>query len=363
MKKIVLTVTNDLDYDQRMIRICQSLSAAGYDITLIGAFFRGSSPLQSKPFRQKRFRVWFQKGKFFYLEFNLRLFFYLLFVRTDIICAIDLDTILPCYWISKLRGIKRVYDAHELFCEMQEIVTRPFIYRIWKRIERHTVPGFHKGYTVNQPIAAEFQRMYAVNYEVIRNMPVLQPILSVSSANRYFLYQGAVNEGRSFETLIPAMKWVNAPLWICGDGNFMQQARKLVAEYGLESRVLFKGKLLPAELRKVTEEAWAGITLFEKTGPSNFLSLANRYFDYLHAGIPQICVDYPVYHELNSQYEVALLTGDLSAENLASEMNRLLGDELLYNRIRQQCLKAREVWNWQQEEKKLIAFYQQVGES
>ena len=361
MKKIVFTVTNELDYDQRMIRICHSLSSAGYEVTLFGACFQKSTPIQPKSYRQQRIRVLFQKGKFFYLEYNLRLFFSLLFHKADIICAIDLDTILPCYWVSKLRGIRRVYDAHELFCEMQEIVTRPFIYRIWKGIEKYTVPRFTNGYTVNQPIAAEFHQMYQVNYEVIRNMPLLQPIRSFPSPDRYFLYQGAVNEGRSFETLIPAMKTVNATLLICGDGNFMHQARKLVSDHGLESKVLFKGKLLPAELRRITEEAWAGITIFEKTGASNFMSLANRYFDYLHAGIPQVCVDYPVYHELNTHYEVALLTDDLSAENLANKMNCLLEDELLYNRLKQECLKAREHWNWQQEEKKLISFYQQLA--
>lgn len=355
-----MAVINDLNYDQRMIRICHSLSNAGYDVCLVGAEFSNSSPLQTKAFQQKRLKVWFQKGKLFYIEFNLRLFFMLLFRKLDCIGAIDLDTILPCYLVSVIRRKKRVYDAHELFCEMQEIVTRPAIYKMWKWIERRTVPHFKKGYTVNQPIAEELHRMYKVGYEVIRNVPLLKPIRSTASASRYLLYQGAVNEGRSFETLIPAMKWVNAPLWICGDGNFLQQARELVKANGLEAKVIFKGKLLPDELRAITEEAWAGVTLFEKTGTSNFLSLANRYFDYIHAGIPQLCVDYPVYHALNKEFEVALLTDDLSPQNLASQLNRLLEDKLLYKRLRSECLKAREVWNWQQEEKKLIAFYQQI---
>lgn len=355
-----MAVTNDLNYDQRMIRICHSLSKAGYDVCLVGAEFSNSPPVNAKAFQQKRLKVWFQKGKLFYIEFNLRLFFSLLFRKLDCIGAIDLDTILPCYLVSVIRGKKRVYDAHELFCEMQEIVTRPAIYKIWKWIERRTVPHFKKGYTVNQPIAEELHRMYKVGYEVIRNVPLLQPIRSNPSSSRYLLYQGAVNEGRSFETLIPAMKWVNAPLWICGDGNFMHQAKELVKANGLETKVIFKGKLLPEELRGITEEAWAGITLFEKTGASNFLSLANRYFDYIQAGIPQLCVDYPVYHSLNKEFEVALLTGDLTPKNLASQLNRLLEDQLLYNKLRGECLKAREVWNWQQEEKKLISFYQQL---
>src|SRR5207248_735151 len=125
---------------------------------------RRSVPLSAQPFQQKRISCFFEKGKLFYAEYNTRLFFYLLFKKMDGICAIDLDTIIPCYFISNLKKIPRVYDAHELFCEMKEISARPFIYKCWKKIERFTVPKFKYGYTVNQPIADAFQKMYGVQY-------------------------------------------------------------------------------------------------------------------------------------------------------------------------------------------------------
>ena len=110
--RIVCTVTNDLNYDQRMIRICTSLTGAGYEVLLVGRRKRNSLPLKEKSFKQKRLFCFFEKGKLFYAEYNIRLFFFLLFVKLDVICAIDLDTILPCLMISKLRSKKRVYDAH-----------------------------------------------------------------------------------------------------------------------------------------------------------------------------------------------------------------------------------------------------------
>ena len=300
--KIFFTVTTDLTYDQRMIRICTSLAAAGYKVVLIGRKMKTSIPLTAQPFQQERLNCVFQKGKFFYAEYNIRLFFFLLLKKMDIVCAIDLDTILPCYFISIIKKIKRVYDAHELFCEMKEIVTRPSIYKVWKKIERYTVPKFPKGYTVNQPIAEEFKKMYGVNYTVVRNVSLLTPIDTQSSTEEFILYQGAVNEGRSFETLIPAMKTVQSKLIICGDGNFMSQVRQLVSENQLENKIIFKGKIAPAELKKITAQAYMGITIFENKGLSNYYSLANRFFDYIHAGIPQICVDYPVYREINEQF-------------------------------------------------------------
>lgn len=360
MGGIVFTVTTDLTYDQRMIRICTSLANAGYTITLVGRKMKASLPLARQPFKQKRLFCFFEKGKLFYAEYNIRLFFYLLFKKMDCIAAIDLDSILPCYFISKIKKIQRVYDAHELFCEMKEIATRPAIYKIWKKIERYTVPEFINGYTVNQPIAEEFKKMYGVNYEVIRNIALLRPIDIVEKKEKFILYQGAVNEGRSFETLIPAMKEVNCKLIICGDGNFMQQARQLVKENQLEDKVIFKGKVKPDELRAITHQAYAGVTLFDDAGLSNYYSLANRFFDYLHAGIPQLCVNYPVYKEINDKYAIAVLTDDTSSKKIAELLNNLLVNEVEYKTLQQNCLTARKELNWQEEEKKLLQFYKAI---
>ena len=356
--KIILTVFNDLTTDQRMIRICTSLSGAGYQVLLVGRKEAHSLPLQSRSYQQERLSCFFRKGKALYIEFNLRLFFYLLFRRPRIICAIDLDTILPCYLISLFAKCKRVYDAHELFCEMKEIVTRPVIYRAWKKLERFTVPRFRLGYTVSGPIADEFRKMYGVQYTVIRNLPVLKPLMIGEKSTRFILYQGAVNEGRCFETLIPAMKQVPARLVICGDGNFMQQARELVKMHDLDEKVEFKGRLSPEQLELITRNAWAGVTLFDKTGLSNYYSLANRFFDYFHAGLPQVCVNFPVYKEINNQYPLAVLIDDQEPATIAEALNRLLEDKVLYHQLQQQCMKAREVLNWQEEEKELLKFYE-----
>ena len=360
MPVLYFTVTNDLTYDQRMIRICTSLAEAGYEVTLTGRSQVNSIPLITQPYHQKRLKCVFQKGRLFYAEYNLRLFFYLLFKKMDGICAIDLDTILPCYFLSVIKKIKRIYDAHELFCEMKEIVSRPIIYKIWKWIERKTIPHFKNGYTVNNLIASAFNKMYGCNYEVIRSIALYNPVLQQQNKERYILYQGAVNEGRSFETLIPAMQWVNARLVICGDGNFMHQARELADHYKIQEKVSFKGMIEPPMLKEYTAKAYIGITLFEKDALSNYYSLANRFFDYIHAAVPQLCVDYPVYSEINDLYEVGVLIEDLSAENIARHLNSLLDNEHTWQQLKANCLEASKVLNWQKEEIKLLAFYKNI---
>lgn len=376
LQRIIFTVTNDLSYDQRMIRICTSLANNGYRVTLVGRKMKQSIPLTAQPFSQKRHTCFFSKGVGFYAEYNLRLFVWLLFQKIDCICAIDLDTILPCLFISKLKGTKRVYDAHELFCEMKEIVSRPSRYKIWKWIERFAVPKFTFGYTVCKPIAEEFEKMYGVKYEVVRSLPVNEEghVLQALSYEQtepktlnlkpetFFIYQGAVNEGRSFETLIPAMKEVKIPLHIYGDGNFFTQTKELIESNKLQQKVLLKGKLQPIALQQITPTAFAGITIFENNGLSNYLSLANRFFDYIMAGIPQICVNYPSYTQINKENEVALLISDTNSKTITDALNLLVSDAVLYKNLKENSIKAREILNWHQEEKKIIAIYKSIFE-
>jgi glycosyltransferase involved in cell wall biosynthesis len=360
LKHIFFTVTNDLTYDQRMQRICKSLSNAGYKVTLIGRRLKQSLPLRDETYRQKRIYCHFRKGPLFYVEYNMRLFLYLFTQKMDCICAIDLDTILPCYYISRIKKTKRVYDAHELFCEMKEVVTRPRIFKIWKSIERTYVPRFKHGYTVNGHIRNIFRNEYHVEYAIIRNVPLLLDTFQEVKKENFILYQGAINEGRSFETLIPAFTQIRYPLYLYGTGNFMNKAKHLIRTYGLEEKVLLKGVVEPTGLKRITRQAILGITIFENNGLSNYFSLANRFFDYIHAGIPQICVNYPAYQEINNEFKVAILVDDLSAESLAKNINDLIDDPALQAELNENCYRARTKYNWQREEEVLIGFYKKL---
>jgi len=343
-----------------MIRICGTLSEAGYKVVLIGRKMKDSLPLIKRGFAQKRLHCIFNKGKAFYFEYNIRLFCWLLLKKMDLVCAIDLDTIMPCYFISRFKKIPRVYDAHELFCEMKEVVTRPGVYRMWKSVERFAVPRFPAGYTVSSQISAFLNQEYGVSYPVIRNIARFKKTQLQPKIEKIILYQGAVNEGRYFEHLIPAMQWVKAPLHIYGDGNFMDQVKALIRENGLEHKVILKGKLQPEELPRITETAFIGITLFENTGLSNYFSLSNRFFDYIQAGLPQLCSDYPAYREIIDLYDIAVPITDHSPVNIAHELNNLLENEVLYNRLQENCLAAAKNLNWENEEKALLSFYQKI---
>ncbi|MEO8822992.1 MAG: glycosyltransferase [Ginsengibacter sp.] len=355
----IFTVTNDLNYDQRMIRICNTLSKAGHEVKLVGVRFKESSPLEEKEYLQKRLRIFFKKGFGFYLEYNVKLFVFLLFQKTDTLCCIDLDTMLPVYFASILKNKTRIYDAHEYFSQQKEIITRPKIYKFWHFIEKHFVPKFKNGYTVSEGIAQALKNNYKVDYSVIRNLPLLKTLPVNTSESKIILYRGNVNEGRAFEFLIPAMKSVNAQLIICGDGNFFEQTKSLVEKNQLQNKIEFRGRLLPEELSEITAKAFIGINLVEPLGNNQFLSLANKFFDYIQNGLPQLTMNFPEYKKVNDEYEVALLLNDLSVESIAGSLNLLLENDSLYSQLKENCRKAREVYNWQNEERKLIEFYRQ----
>jgi glycosyltransferase involved in cell wall biosynthesis len=344
-----------------MQRICISLVNAGYTVTLVGRQLKTSIALQVQPFAQKRLPCYFTKGFLFYVEYNLRLLLLLLLIKTDAYCAIDLDTIVPSYLASVIRNKPRVYDAHELFTELKEVVSRKPVHRFWLMIERFAVPKFENGYTVNNFIQEEFKRRYNVDYKIVRNLPFAIELIPQNKYEQFtILYQGAINEGRSFETLIPAMQHVNAKLLLCGTGNFLQQVKDLIVKYKLEDKVILQGALLPNALREITPKCHVGVTIFESEGLNQYYSLANRFFDYMMAGVPQVCVNYPEYQFINKQYEFAYLIDNVAEQTIAAALNNLLADNVLYKLLEANCEKARLALNWQEEEKILINFWKKI---
>lgn len=360
MKTIYLAVISDLAHDQRMQRIAQSLSENGYRVVLVGKKLSRSAPFSAKNYKSKRLHCFFSTGKLYYLEFNIKLLFFLLGKKMDIVCAADLDTIFPVYLVSKLKKAKRVYDAHELFTEMKEVVTRPATHSLWTWVEKKMLPKFTLGYTVSNSIAAEFKKRYGVHYEVIRNCPYLTTDTPHTSSNRFILYQGAVNEARGLDWLIPAMKKVNAQLHIYGNGNYLTQTIRLIQTNGLKEKVFIHPPVSPEDLRTITEKAYIGINLIENVGLNQYYSLANKFFDYIQSAVPQVTMKYPEYESVNNEFEVALLLKELTEDEISNAINLLLNDSEHYAKLQNNCLLARQHYNWEAEEKKLISFYNTI---
>lgn len=357
---IICTVTNDLTYDRRMQRICRSLVKGGYRVTLVGRQRRKSEPLREEPYQQVRLRCRYDKGKLFYLEYNWRLFRYLLSHSFDIVNAVDLDTLLPGFWVGRLKKKVCVYDAHEYFTEVPEVVRRSFVKRTWELAARLTIPRLRYAYTVGPALAEALQQQYNTPFAVIRNVPhqgtkTTQP---KPSGTPVILYQGALNEGRGLEQAIRAMVHLKeAELWLAGEGDLSIPLRHLVRKLKLQHRVHFLGFVLPKELKLITPKATIGLNLLESGGLSYYYSLANKTFDYIQAGVPSINMAFPEYRRINEQHRVFHLLHELNTDSLRLAIERLLSEPDYYNELRQNCLAARNHYTWEQEETALLDFY------
>lgn len=362
MHKIVFTVTTDLVYDQRMQRICTSLTQAGYNCCLIGRELRHSPPLGSTAYRQHRFRNWFSKGKLFYLEHNARLLIWLFRNRWDAVCAVDLDTLLPAVVVCRWKKKICIYDAHEYFTELPELHGRPMTKHLWEWLAALLIPKAQLAYTVGEELAIELQRRYGTTFHVIRNLPQRKPQLPPPSSPTFLLiYQGALNSGRGLELAIEVVAGMDGvELWLCGEGDLSQLLRLRVRRLQVGHKIRFMGRVRPEELQALTSRADAGLNLLEHKGLNYYYSLANKCFDYIQAGIPSVNMDFPEYRRLNDVYGVFHLLPDLSADQLRTVLERwkIKGED--YQSLKKNCFDAADALHWAKEADNLIEIYRDV---
>jgi glycosyltransferase involved in cell wall biosynthesis len=331
MKRIIISATNDLFSDQRVLKVAHSCHNNGYEVLLVGRRNRNSQPL-SLPFKYKRLRLCFNRSFWFYAEFNIKLFFVLLFSKTDILLSNDTDTLLANFLVSKIRSKKLIFDAHEIFPEVPELAHRRYIKSVWEKIENWIFPRLKHCYTVCQSISEYYNQKYYISMKVVRNVPynskhVGKKLLDYSG-KKIILYQGALNFGRGLEWVIDAMPQVeNAILVIIGDGGIFNGLQERVNNLQLNDKVFFLGRISGSELYKYTPSADLGLCLLKNRGLNYYYSLPNRIFDYLHAGVPVLATDFPEIANIVRNYNTGILINRYNPEYLAGVLNDFFSKE------------------------------------
>ena len=357
---IIVSVSNDLSNDQRVHRICTTLQTNGYNIIVIGRKLRNSSKLTDRNYQIKRFRLLFNKGMLFYANLNIRIFFFLLFHKADIYLSNDLDTLLSNTLVAKLKNKKLIYDSHELFTEVPELANSSYKKNFWLRIERKCIKKAYKTYTVCQSIADFYNDRYDINMGVIRNLPTKKDCLhNYNQRDKILIYQGALNQERGIEILIKTMQSLQGyKLIIAGKGYMEKELKELCNELNLNNQVIFTGNLDFKELHITSCTAKLGFSIEQGKSLNYHFALPNKIFDYIQAGVPFICSDFPEMKAVVEKYNVGeVLKSNIPIE-LAKQIEDLFSDNMKLNTYNNNCIEAAKTLTWENEASKLLEVFE-----
>lgn len=395
--RIVCTVTNDLSHDQRMHRICGTLTAAGHEVTLVGRSLPGSPALTDRPYRQYRIDCRYHHGKLFYLEYNYRLWRTLRNRSFDCLNSVDLDTLAAGYLLGKDRW---VFDAHEWFSETPEVVNRPFVRWAWRTLGKWLVSRTTARYTVAKILSEKLSDEYGVEFGVVRSLPLRRrggidspgpgavplakgnessglfpaspedslqiargtaPGAIPGTAKKILLYQGMLNPGRGLDVAIRTLAELpDHVLWLVGSGPEEAALRRLAEELEVTQRVIFHGFQPPEKLPAFTRAAWLGLNLLDAISPSYYYSLANKAVDYIQDGLPSVQMNFPEYRSIQETHDCYVLVDTLhppdSYRDIARAILSITPER--YAELRQNCERAAEILCWERETEALLSFYQ-----
>lgn len=365
MKTVNISVINDLITDQRLHRMADSLAEEGYQVRVVGRYLGNPWPLNFRYNRVRRFRMIFRKGPLFYAFFNIRLLFYLLFVaRPDLLIAIDLDTLWPNFLAAKIRSIPLIYDCHELFTEVPELIHRPGPRGVWTAIEKRLLPRLKFAMTVSDSIADYYFEKYHVAFVTLRNVSRYstreksQVSVESENARMRIIYQGALNLGRGIELMIRSMVYLEGvELLIAGTGDIENDLQELSTSLGLSDKVIFQGRIPVPELHRLTSSCKIGLSLEEDLGLSYRMSLPNKLFDYIQARILVICSDLPEMSGLVKKYKVGEVISKRHPKDLARQISTLLKRA---DKFEADLDKAASELCWEKEKMKLIEIVKQA---
>jgi glycosyltransferase involved in cell wall biosynthesis len=360
-KRIIVSAISDLATDQRVHKVCLFLTSRNVEVSLIGRRL-GKDIRLNRPYTTSSIRCYFKRGVLKYLEFNTKLFVRLLFAKADILLSNDLDTLVPNYVISNIRRKRLVYDSHEYFTGIAELAKSDFKKNIWAKIERTILPKIKTAYTVNESVSRKYAEEYGVEMKVVRNLPLLKNEPEQVSGRLFpagkkiLLMQGmGINEGRGYEEAVEAMQLLSDEylLVIIGSGTILSKLREMTKNLKIEQKVQFMTPVPFEQLNKITRQADLGLTLDKPVALNNLLSLPNKLFDYIHAGVPVLASNLPEISAIISKYEVGMCVEEVKPDIIAKSINSIFDKKTKYDVWRCNTAVAAKELCWQNEEKQL----------
>ena len=377
---ITMLVLSAFINDARIHKEAMTLASAGNNVLIIALWKPGLPQIeQNYGYHVLRLKLYSRKWKnhllsppIKYLEYAIQVWLLAGHEPAHVYHANDANT-LPAAWLaSKRNHAKLVYDAHELE------TGRNFsgssiagIYRsIWSFPEKFFIHKVHSIITVSPMIADELVRIYQIPPpHVIYNCPEkasesfsnrIYRELKISTNLNILLYQGNVTNGRGIEAFFNAVQLIdNVVGVVLGDGPALEMFRYRV-HAGEWKRIVLPGKVPLIDLPSYTASSTIGIVLTQDTCLNHRLTLPNKLFEYIHAGLPVVCSNLPAMAQIVNEYQIGEVVEPEDPTSIANGIRSILGDPNYYEQLKLNTIKVTEIFNWNNESQKLLEIYRNL---
>lgn len=295
----------------------------------------------------------------------------------DFIWANDLPCLKPGVILKKKLGAKLVYDSHEIYNETLNqffpenskgikrvlyMSTLNFMRYFGVKAENRMVRKADICITVGKYVKDFLQNQFKIDdMKVLYNCPHLhqddkkvdfRAKLGFEEKDMILLYQGLMNQGRALPEMIQAQKHTNENIKfvLMGDGPIKLKLQGLVTELKLDNKVFFIDRVDSSVLLQYTRGADVGIVLQEtEKNFSKKLGIANKFFEYIHAGIPFVATDAPENRLVYNKYKVCkLVNPNHDIIEIAKAIDDLFNDDLM--KYKEASKKAAAEYNWDNQE-------------
>lgn len=371
MKVCVLSSVHPC-FDVRIFeKEARSLSQAGYDVTLAAIadfeekLVEGIRVLGLPQPKTKALRPlnWFRLIRIALRE------------KADLYHFHDPELLLVASLTKLLTASPIIYDVHENY--PQDILTKEWIpgalrqavSKIFEVFEDNMVKFMDGVLVVNEHLEQRFRgksRVITVSNYSRTDLFAGEQLDSEDSEDRltpYFVYAGRVSDDRGIYECVQALERLRdekAQLLCAGRiGHVSNQELRWLLDAGeSDQRFRYLGLLPYEDIPALLSRAVAGLLCFRAT-PNNVLGTPNKLFEYMSAGIPVIASDFPFIRQVLLDAECGLLVRPDDVQEISQAMAHLLDNPDDAQRMGRNGLRAvKERYNWEVEEKKLLALYQ-----
>lgn len=289
--------------------------------------------------------------------------------QPDVCVAHDLDALPAGARAARRTGAPLIYDSHELFPDMAGRAHNGELERrAWIAYEHRLIQRADRVFAVTQSRAAEMSRRHGIpTPSVLRNVPEtsaagervpgVRERAGLPEATRLVLYLGMLQPGRGLERALEAMPMLPGCALVLmgeGEGDYLTSLLELAGAHGVAGSVHLLPPVRPHQVARAAASADVGLIVNPNTALNNYLSLPNKIFEYLAAGVPVVASDFPDMAALIDEWDVGETCDPEDPEDIARAVRAVLDDQRRQTALRANAKAAAEELNWDREADVLV---------